>query len=137
MMNLPPFEYSVKVEQDRTVRYFFGGVPYRYYSSRYKKYKTVPAFEESDGATHAITRPESLSHWVHDMLCKDAKWDDGTPVTALQAAFVISDILEAEAKLKRSYKKWIGATISMATSRYWFVATYLFGCVKTRENGWW
>lgn len=136
-MKLPPFEYSVKVEQDRTVKYVFGGVAYQYISSRYGKMVTVPAFYPSDGATHAITRPESLSHWVHDVICERATWDDGTPVNALQAAFVLSDILEAEAKLKRSYHKWFGATLSMITSRAWFVATYLFGCVKTRKNGWW
>lgn len=95
--------------------------PLSYWSPRFRKRKTVPRGTESDGATWA---PDilSLSWWIHDELCKDGTWDDGTPVTAYQAARVLGDILWTE-------KQWLRSVL-------WGLLTFLFGCLKCRENGW-
>jgi len=93
-----------------------------YTSPRYGKTITVPKGRRSDGATF-VTDIDSESWWVHDELCLQGKWDDGTPVTALQAAMVISDIL-------RSEKRWYRAV-------YWAVGTFFLGCAKAKANGWW
>lgn len=93
----------------------------RYFSPRYKKMITVPKGRKSDGATFA-TDIDSESWWVHDELCLEGKWDDGSPVTAIQAARVISDILWYEGRWFRSV--------------YWAVGTFLWGCKKAKANGW-
>jgi len=93
-----------------------------YKSPRYGKTITVPKGRKSDGATWA-TDIDSDSWWVHDELCLQGKWDDGSPVFALQAARVISDILWSE-------ERWFRAV-------YWAIGTLLLGCAKAKENGWW
>ena len=93
-----------------------------YHSERYNKNVFVPAGTQSDGATGAIDI-WSKSWWVHDELCRMAVWADGSPVTAWQAAAVLSDILKEEGHWFRCHT--------------WRWATFFFGCHKTRENGWW
>lgn len=92
----------------------------KYFSPRYKKFVTVPKGYVSDGATGA-SDIYSKAWWVHDMLCDRGTWDDGTPVTNWQASSVLSDILKDEGR-------WFRA-------RTWFVATWLFGGGKARDNG--
>ena len=96
--------------------------PVYYYSERFKKDVHVPIGYMSDGASGAFDI-DSLSWWVHDFLCESGRWSDGTPVTNWQASSVLSDILKSEGR-------W-------ARSRYWFLATFLFGCKKARQNGMW
>lgn len=93
-----------------------------YESPRYKKKVIVPAEYESDGATGAFDI-WSESWWVHDKLCDDGTWEDGTPVKNWQASSVLSDILRSEGR-------WFRAI-------YWKYFTFLFGCVKAKENGMW
>lgn len=95
---------------------------YVYYSDRYDKRVVLAAGMLSDGATGAFDI-HSTAWWVHDHICDTGAWADGTPVTAWQAATVLSDILKAEG---RRFRSW-----------YWLWATFLFGCHKTRGNGWW
>ena len=92
----------------------------RYDSPRYGKRVTVPIGFESDGATGAVDI-YTEAWWIHDMLCVRGAWDDGTPVTALQAAMVLRDILKRDGR-------WVRAIT-------WPVATYLFGCKRARANG--
>ena len=94
---------------------------YEYVSPRYGKQVVCPAGMESDGATGAFDI-YSAAWWVHDNLCETAEWSDGTPVNAFQAATVLGDILVSEGRV------WRGI--------YWWWATYLLGCKKPRENGW-
>ena len=82
---------------------------------------TVPEGYESDGATGAIDI-YSWAWWVHDVVCERGTWDDGTPITAWEAALVLHDVLLSEGR-------WIRA-------RTWPFFTFLFGCKKVRENGW-
>jgi hypothetical protein len=97
-----------------------------YYSPRYKKSVIVPSGFESDGATGAIDiegpirmvviatgqyRMASLSWIVHDKLCEDMKWADGSPCSRWQGSNVISDILRSEGHYFRD--------------GYWKYATYL------------
>ena len=91
-----------------------------YYSAKYDKFKTVPV-GVYDGATGAAdVCPKA---WlVHDAICNNPVWDDGTPIKAWQAANVLSEILKKNGR-------WFRA-------RSWLITTFLFGCVKTRENGW-
>ena len=93
---------------------------FTYYSKRYNKKITVPKGYKSDGATGAIDI-NSKAWWVHDILCEFGKFDDGTPCNNLQASSVLSDILKSEGR-------WFRA-------RSWFVATWLFGGGKARDNG--
>lgn len=99
-------------------------LPYRivYQSRRYGKVVIVPKGYKSDGATGAWDI-WSESWWVHDKICEDGTWADGTPVKAWQAASVLSDILRAEGRWARAV--------------YWKYATLFLGCVKAKANGWW
>jgi hypothetical protein len=95
---------------------------YTYTSPRYGKSVQLSAGDLSDGATGAFDI-HSCSWWVHDRLCLDACWADGSPCTAWQAATVLYDILKAEGR-------WVRA-------HYWRLTTFAFGCHETRRNGWW
>ncbi|MCP3851611.1 MAG: hypothetical protein GY694_15410 [Gammaproteobacteria bacterium] len=92
----------------------------KYHSPRYDKRVTVPEMYESDGATGAIDI-YSDSWWVHDVLCERGTWDDGSKATNWQASTVLSDILAAEGHNYRS--------------KYWWIATWLFGGGQARKNG--
>lgn len=91
-----------------------------YYSSRYKRHVLVPEGYASDGATGARDIV-SNAWWVHDKLCDEGKFYDGTPCTNWQASMILKDILKSEGR-------WFRA-------RSWFVMTWLFGGGKARENG--
>lgn len=94
---------------------------YHYFSRRYDKRVTVYEGTVRDGASGALDI-RSSSWWVHDQLCADGCWADQTPVTAWQAATVLRDILKAEGHWARAF--------------YWRWTTFLFGCDRAKENGW-
>jgi len=80
-----------------------------YYSPRYKKKIYIPKGYESDGATGALDI-RSLGWWVHDKMCEDMKWADGTPATRWQGSTVLSDILKDEGRyFRKTY--WRYATM--------------------------
>lgn len=83
-----------------------------YYSKRYDKVVIVYVGYRSDGATGALDI-KSEAWWVHDKLCADGEWYDGTPITNWEASQVLSDVLKSEGRWLRS--------------KYWFWATFLFG----------
>ena len=85
------------------------------------KKKTVPEGRISDGATGAID-VHGGGWWVHDEICEYPSWDDGTPITAWEAARVLSDIQKSQGNRIRSVT--------------WRWATFLFGCKGSRRNGW-
>ena len=68
---------------------------YRYVSPRYGKSVYIPKGQVRDGATGAKD-VEGAAWWVHDQLCADTVWEDGTPCTPWQAATVLGDILRSE-----------------------------------------
>ena len=74
----------------------------------------------SDGATGALDI-NSFSWLVHDKICYEGKFSDGSPCNNWQASQVLSDILKDEGKWFRS--------------KTWFVATWLFGGGNARKNG--
>ena len=91
-----------------------------YHSKRYDKAVICRKGMVSDGATGAIDIA-SLSWVVHDQLCNTGLFADGSPCTNLQASFVLHDILEEKGHGVRKYT--------------WFVATWLFGGGRARDNG--
>lgn len=93
-----------------------------YYSKRYDKYITLKKGKLSDGATGAMDI-HSLGWWVHDKLCDDGVFDDGTECTNLQASTILADILSSEGR-------W-------ARSKYWWLTTWILGGGKARQNGMW
>lgn len=92
-----------------------------YFSKRYDKHVIAYKGDIFDGATGAIDI-DSKGWIIHDVLCRDGTWDDGTPCTNWQASTVLSDILKDEGR-------WFRA-------RSWFAATWLFGGGRARDNGW-
>lgn len=92
---------------------------YRYVSPRYGKSVYIPKGQVRDGATGAKD-VEGAAWWVHDQLCADTVWEDGTPCTPWQAATVLGDILRSEGYWFRG--------------RTWPIATYLFGCKRVWRN---
>lgn len=92
----------------------------KHFSSRYKKWITVPKGYRSDGATGARDI-NSQGWWVHDWLCDYGVFDNGTQCTNWQASMILHDILADEGR-------WFRA-------RTWFIATWLFGGGKARDNG--
>lgn len=99
---------------------YYNEMEFTYYSSRYDKFVLVPQGFVSDGATGAFDI-NSKSWWVHDVLCEEGTWRDGTSCNNWQASMVLHDILAMEGR-------WFRA-------RSWFIATWLFGGGKARENG--
>lgn len=84
-----------------------------YYSPRFKKYKTVKTSFDSDGASGPAPDLSGWSWWVHDSLCLDEKWDDGSPCSVMDASLVLHDILKSECRPVRACT--------------WFVATLGYG----------
>ena len=74
---------------------------FTYYSPRYNKTVYLSKGMFSDGATSAPDFP-TAGFWVHDRLCLDMKWSDGTPATRWQGSRVLSDILKDEGRWFRS-----------------------------------
>jgi hypothetical protein len=62
---------------------------------------------------------KSLSYFVHDKLCEDMCWADGTPCSNWQASQVLKDILYDEGH-------WV-------RDRWWFLSTWIFRMAKTRK----
>ena len=94
-----------------------------YHSHRYDKWVTVPPGYRSDGATGAKDLPESISWWVHDILCETGIFDDASACTNWQASMILRDILCEE-----GYK---------VRKRTWTWATFLFGGWGLKKrNGW-
>lgn len=93
-----------------------------YYSGRYGKWVVLPVGYSSDGATGALDI-DSLSWWVHDFLCDYGTFSDGSLCTNWQASTILHDILLIESR-------WFRA-------RSWWIATWLCGGGKARENGMW
>lgn len=91
-----------------------------YRSPRYKKTVTVPAGRVSDGATGALDIT-SIGWWVHDELCRNGCWADGTRLSNWQCSQVLQDILADEGR--------------RCQSKYWFWFTWMFGGGRARRNG--
>ena len=66
-----------------------------YTSPRYNKSIKLKKGYTSDGATGAIDI-NSLGWWVHDKMCDEMVWNDGSPATRWQGSRVLSDILASE-----------------------------------------
>ena len=94
-----------------------------YWSARYKRYIKCESGMKSDGATGIPDLKGSTSWWVHDKLCNNACWDDGSPISNWQCSRVLGDILKLEGHGFRA--------------RTWLVGTFLGGGWKIkRRNGW-
>lgn len=109
---------------------------YTYRSPRYQRKITVEKGYASDGATGALDIPDSSAWFVHDKACDRGTWDDTKPVTAWQAAMVLKDILQSEAKTLMYRTKPVAAAWRWARSHYWFWSTYFLGCKNAKKNGW-
>ncbi|RLD00689.1 MAG: hypothetical protein DRI46_06765 [Chloroflexi bacterium] len=132
-MTLQPnyINYVVVGQEDGHVDYILGD-ELVYYSERYGKTKTVPKGYVSDGASGATDINGSWSWWVHDHICEVPYWDDKTPIKSWEAAQVLKDIMKGESKKMTGHRKALRRTRSTS----WRWATFLFGCKKTRKNGW-
>lgn len=91
-----------------------------YFSKRYNKFVVAKKGERFDGATMAIDI-DSYGWLIHDVLCRDGCFADGSPCNNWQASQVLSDILKSEGRWFRKYT--------------WFWATWLFGGGEARKNG--
>lgn len=94
----------------------------KYFSPRYRRWVIANKGDRFDGATGAIDI-DSKAWIIHDVLCRDGRFADGTKCTNWMASHILKDILKDEGR-------WFRA-------RTWFVATWLFGGGKARENGMW
>jgi len=81
---------------------------YYYMSPRYMKSVVLSKGYTSDGATGAFDIV-SAAWWVHDKLCEDMAWSDGSPASRWQGSRVCSDILALEGRKIRSFT-WKYAT---------------------------
>lgn len=95
------------------------GKSWSYWSPRYSKRVKIKDGQVRNGANVAMDI-DSLSWWVHDQLCADGVWNDGTDVTPWQACCVLGDILREEGR-------WFRATT-------WKYTTLVFGCKRSREK---
>ena len=93
--------------------------PFTYYSPRYLKTITVPSRFYSDGATYAPDL-NTDAWWIHDVVCRYGKFDDGTLCTNRQASAILYDIL-----IEDGFRVW---------PTLWRVATYLLGGGAAREG---
>lgn len=114
---MPRFIKSEKVEGG-----WISLAPYRYKSSRFDKVKTLPARFFSDGAT-GVPDPEGTDAWfMHDILCQDPYWDDGTPLSNADASLVLYDIA-----VRDGYNLFASAA--------WIATHLLAECNHTDEHG--
>ncbi len=107
----------MSIRQGKTYR-----IPYQivHTCQRTGKTKTVKKGTPSDGATGDVDIFSEA--WpVHDVLCTDGTWDDGTPCYNIEASFCAYDILNAENRKIRAV--------------LWFVFTFAFGGGACRKNG--
>jgi len=93
---------------------------FEYFSRRYGKMISALPGEKFDGATGAIDI-DSESWVIHDVLCRDGVFDDGTPCNNWQASMILGDVLADEGRWFRRLT--------------WPVATWLGGGGKARDNG--
>lgn len=91
-----------------------------YTSKRYNKRSRCEQGMLSDGATGAMDII-SKGWWVHDDLCNEGAWQDGTKIPNWVASQVLQDILAEEGRRLRS--------------KYWFWFTFAFGGGEARGNG--
>ena len=92
-----------------------------YHSKRYDKDISISVTDKPyDGATGAMDI-DSFGWLFHDVLCRDGCFSDGSLCTNLQASAVLGDILSDEGRWFRRGS--------------WFVATWLLGGGKARDNG--
>ena len=95
--------------------------PLEYTSKRYKITITAQ-MGKYDGATGAIDIP-SRAWIIHDQICNRPIADDGKKISAWMAAKILSDILIEDGYWWRGLVRWK-------------FSTFLFGCKKARDNGW-
>lgn len=93
---------------------------FKWFSWRYGLYVKARAGERFDGVT-GWRDIESSAWLVHDILCRDGIFSDGTKCTAWQCMMCLFDRLREEGRL------WEGI--------FWPPATLLFGGGRCRENG--
>ena len=91
---------------------------FTYYSPRYKKSITVPMGYRSDGATYAPDL-SNTAFFIHDWLCEENGFDDGTPATRLQASWVYADILKEKGFWQHRHRR---------------IMTYWFGGKKLKKK---
>lgn len=103
---------------ERTDGLYVSEEDYTYWSPRYQRAVHIPRGTVRDGASGAID-VKSSAWWVHDQLCADGTWYDGSDVTPWQAATVLKDILKEEGFWFRQYT--------------WWVFTYMFGCKRAHD----
>ena len=84
----------------------------KWHDKKLNKYITVPKYYISDGASGAIDI-KSKGWWVHDWLCEENGFDDGTECSNWHASRILSGILFKEKRPLRSF--------------YWRVSTFLLG----------
>lgn len=84
-------------------------------SERYGKSLTVPRGYLSDGAT-GVRDIWSEAWWLHDFVCDGNPWNDGTPVSTAQEAWILHDKLKEEKRPIRAVA--------------WGIATFCFRSTK-------
>ncbi len=82
------------------------------------KFITVPKYFISDGASGAIDI-KSKGWWIHDWLCEENGYDDGTYCNNWNASRILSGILFSERRPFRSL--------------YWRVSTFILGGKHLRK----
>lgn len=103
----------------------------RWFSKRYRKWVVVPRGRRSDGATGAPDI-KSIGWIVHDEICIDGHFADGTPCNNWQASRCITDILKEEAW---AMNLGIKRALRAGRAYIWFWPTWAFGGGKCRDNG--
>ena len=116
-----PEEFSVKLEWSSTGYTLLENV--HVFSERYQRSIFGFLGEEYNGADSAIDL-NPLCFIPHDILCRDTCFADGTPCTNHQASMVYFDQM-------RRYGH------SRARSLVRYLATFLFGGHKIKENNGW
>lgn len=103
-IDIPKYHY------DNSIKRYVLDEDYTYHSDRYDKDVILRKGYTSDGATGAFDIV-SAAWWIHDKLCEDMAWSDGTPCTRWQGSRVCSDILKAEGRWARQFY-WRYATMA-------------------------
>ena len=100
---------NVKIEYHKENGKYICDETFIYFSDRYYRSVTVRKGFKSDGATGAKDI-KSNAWWVHDVVSRYNKFDDGFECTVLQSSFILHDILKSEG-FYISAKTWFVATL--------------------------
>lgn len=93
---------------------------FSYYSPRYRKTLTAHKDFIFDGYSIVPQLPDLRPAKIHDVAYEKKKWDDGTPMTRLEADTVFKDLMDiSENKWTRIWSRLYYSGVRVLSGMFW------------------